>query len=117
MAQLDLVYEVLDMQLVDADGRRCGRVDDIELAGSPPVAVALLAGAGAQPDRLAGRRLRRLARRVTGPAVLGRNVIRVPWHEIDEIGSVVRLRRKADELDLGHLDAELRPLMRRLPGT
>ena len=31
--ELDLALGVLDHQLLDADGRRCGKVDDLELEG------------------------------------------------------------------------------------
>ena len=46
---MDLVYRVLDDQLVDVDGRRCGRVDDLEFDGGPgeqPRLSAILSGSG-----------------------------------------------------------------------
>jgi hypothetical protein len=46
---MDLVYRVLDDQLVDVDGRRCGRVDDLEFDGSlgdPPRLHAILSDRG-----------------------------------------------------------------------
>jgi sporulation protein YlmC with PRC-barrel domain len=84
--RLDLVYRVLDLQLVDVDGRRCGKVDDVELSGEPLRATALLSGTGTFPDRLPRRLLPRLARRLVGRFVLGGNVVRIPWEEVDEIG-------------------------------
>jgi sporulation protein YlmC with PRC-barrel domain len=112
--RLDLVYHVLDLQLVDVDGRRCGKVDDVELSGRPLRATALLAGTGTFPDRLPGRLLPRLARRLVGPFVLGGNVVRIPWEEVDGIGARVRLRRKAVDMGLGHGDDELAPVIGRL---
>jgi sporulation protein YlmC with PRC-barrel domain len=37
-----VVHRLLDEQILDSDGKRCGRVDDIELRGSPPRVTALL---------------------------------------------------------------------------
>ena len=112
--RLDLVYRVLDLQLVDVDGRRCGKVDDVELSGEPLRANALLSGTGTFPDRLPRRLLPRLARRLVGRFVLGGNVVRIPWEEVDEIGATVRLRRKAVDLGLGQGDDELAPVIGRL---
>jgi sporulation protein YlmC with PRC-barrel domain len=103
MAALDLVYQVLDLQVVDVDGRRCGRVDDIEIDGDPARAVAILIGHGAYPARLPGV-LCRLARRVLGPPVLGGNVTRVPWRDIESIDSAVHLRRSAGDVGLARAD-------------
>jgi hypothetical protein len=115
--RLDLVYEVLDLQLIDVDGLRCGRVDDVELGGDPPRAVALLSGQGVFPDRLPGIRLRAFARRRVGPPILGANVIRIRWEDIDEIGPVIRLRRKAVDLGLANAERDLGKLLARLPGA
>lgn len=112
--RLDLVYRVLDLQLVDVDGRRCGKVDDVELAEDPLRAVALLVGKGVYPRRLPGRRLARLARRVVGVERLGGNVVRVPWEEIAAIEATIELRGKAPDLGLGRGDEDLAPVMGRL---
>jgi sporulation protein YlmC with PRC-barrel domain len=100
--RMDLVYRVLDDQLVDVDGRRCGRVDDLEFEGdlgSPPQLHAILSGSGTWHRRLP-RRLRGLGARIFGVGVVGNDVIRVPWSEVDQIGSVIKLRAKARELGL-----------------
>jgi hypothetical protein len=47
--RVDLVYRFLDDQLVDVDGRRCGRADDLEFdgdVGAPPRLYAILSGSG-----------------------------------------------------------------------
>jgi sporulation protein YlmC with PRC-barrel domain len=112
--RLDLVYRVLDLQLVDVEGRRCGKVDDLELARDPFRVVALHVGRGVYPRRIAWKPLARLARRLFGPEVLGDNLVRVPWEDVDEIGATIRLRRPAAELGLGRGDDELGPVVAKL---
>jgi sporulation protein YlmC with PRC-barrel domain len=109
-----IAHRLLDEQIVDADGRRCGRVDDIELEGDPPRISALLVGIGLYPRRLP-RRLRGPARRLVGVERWGANAMRVPWREVDEIGATVRLRKKAEELGLGEGDDPRRWIVRHLP--
>jgi sporulation protein YlmC with PRC-barrel domain len=107
--RLDIAYRVLDIQLVDVDGRRCGRVDDIELRGAvgePLHVEALLTGRGVYPSRLPAR-LRRIGRRVFGAPVLGRTVHRVPWTAVEDVRASVMLREPASELDLAHGDLML----------
>jgi sporulation protein YlmC with PRC-barrel domain len=104
--RMDLVYRLLDDQLVDVDGRRCGRVDDLEFEGdlgAPPRLNAILSGSGTWHRRMP-RRLRNIGARVFGTGVLGDDVIRVPWQQVDEIASVVKLRAKASELGLAQGD-------------
>jgi hypothetical protein len=104
--RMDLVYRVLDEQLVDVDGRRCGRVDDLEFdgdLGAPPRLHAILSGSGTWHRRMP-RRLRALGARVFGEGVVGDDVIRVPWEQVDEIASVVKLRAKASEVGLAQGD-------------
>ena len=109
-----VAHRLLDEQILDSEGRRCGRVDDIELRGNPPRITALLVGEGLYPRRLPVR-LRGLARRLSGPERWGANALRIPWEEVDEIGASVILRGKAEELGLGGGDNPERWLVRRLP--
>jgi sporulation protein YlmC with PRC-barrel domain len=107
---LDLGLGVLDHQLVDPEGRRCGKVDDLELEGireGEPRVAAILAG----PPVWRGRGLLgRLA------ASLGRGrTTRIPWEEVAEIKSAVHLRRTAAELRLGRGDDAARRWVSRLP--
>jgi sporulation protein YlmC with PRC-barrel domain len=116
---MDLVYRVLDEQLVDVDGRRCGRADDLELdggVGAPPRLYAIVSGAGAWHRRLP-RPLRSLGARIFGTEVWGRNAVRVPWDQVDEISSVIKLKAKARELGLGQGDDKLRDLVARMPAS
>jgi sporulation protein YlmC with PRC-barrel domain len=109
-----VVHRLLDEQICDSEGRRVGRVDDLELQGSPPRVTALLVGEGLYPRRLP-RMLGKLARRISGPERWGGNALRIPWEEVDDLGSTVKLRKKAEELGLGMGDDPNRWMVRRLP--
>jgi sporulation protein YlmC with PRC-barrel domain len=109
---IDLGLGILDHQLVDVNGRRCGKVDDLELegvaAGKPGVAAILVGGSAWR-----GRgRLGRLAARLGG----GR-LVRVAWEDVDEVGASVTLRREASELGLGRGDDRARRLVAWIPGA
>jgi sporulation protein YlmC with PRC-barrel domain len=112
--QVGIVHRLLDEQIVDVEGRRCGRVDDLELRGNPPRVTAILVGDGLYPRRLPGL-FATLARRWLGPERWGDNAVRVPWEDVDEIGVTVKLRGKAEEHGLGMGDDADRWLVRRLP--
>jgi sporulation protein YlmC with PRC-barrel domain len=115
--KIDLVYRLLDSQLVDVEGRRCGRLDDLELDGAPgePVHVAhILSGRGAWPARLP-RSWRRLGRKVFGEEVFGDNVVRVPWGDVEDIDESIHLRKPASDLGLGRGDERLSRVVGRLP--
>jgi hypothetical protein len=112
--EIDLAYALLDHQLVDEDERRCGKVDDVELSGSPgePAEVAaLLVGPGWWPERVPGP-LGRLAARLGGDARR-----RVPWSTVTEVTARVQLAASAQELGLGQGDDRAARLVRRLPGA
>src|SRR4051794_19442542 len=117
--EIDLAYRILDDDLIDADGRRSGKVDDLEFSGEPgkPTQLAaILCGRAVLADRLP-RRVRRLARRVLGEPVLGKTLVRVPWSEVDDISSVVKLRKKAAELGLARGEREEESFVKKLPGA
>jgi sporulation protein YlmC with PRC-barrel domain len=89
---IDLGLGLLDHQIVDSEGRRCGKVDDLELAGvrdGTPVVAKLLVG----------RRRR----------------VHVPWDRVANVDSAVHLKVRAEELRLGRGDDRLRPWIARLP--
>lgn len=112
--RIGIAHRLLDEQIVDAYGHRCGRVDDLELQGNPPRITALLVGDGLYPRRLP-RWLAPLARRWIGPERWGANAVRVPIEEVGEIGVTVKLRGKGEELGLGVADHPERWLVARLP--
>jgi sporulation protein YlmC with PRC-barrel domain len=91
---IDLGLGVLDHQVVDSEGRRCGKVDDLELAG-------VRDGAPSVEFVVVGRRRR----------------VRVPWSEVEKIDSAVHLRKPAHELRLGRGDARAGPLVAWIPGA
>lgn len=109
-----IAHRLLDEQILDCDGRRCGRVDDIELQGSPPRVSALLVGEGLYPRRLPSW-LRGPARRLAGPERWGANSLRVPWEAVDRIEAAIHLHGKAEEHGLGEGDDPERWMVRRLP--
>jgi sporulation protein YlmC with PRC-barrel domain len=112
MAEIDLGLGILDHQLLDSEGRRCGNVDDLELEGvrdGNPRVAAILSG----PPAWRGRgRLGRLS------AWIGRGkLVRVPWEEVAAVKAHVELRKTAAELGLGKGDDRLRPLVEKIPGS
>jgi sporulation protein YlmC with PRC-barrel domain len=105
---------LLDSELIDSNGRRCGRVDDVEIAGEPGAPaeiVAILSGPGAFSARVP-RFLRRASSRL-----FGAEVVRVPWDAIDDIAEVVRLKRAGERLGLGSGDTAAARIVARLPGS
>jgi sporulation protein YlmC with PRC-barrel domain len=109
---VDLALGILDHQLLDAEGRRCGKIDDLELEGirdGRPVVAAIVSG----PAGWRGRgRLGRLATRLASGATA-----HIPWTEVAEVRSAVVLRRKAGDYGLGQGDDRARPWVERLPGS
>lgn len=107
MSRIDLGLGVLDHQLIDSDGRRCGKVDDLDLDGLRVKAIVAGGSGWAGRGRL-GRLTAWLAR---GRAVL------VPWEEVRSVDDAVRLKRPAAELRLGRGDERARRLVERIPGS
>ena len=107
MGRIFVGRNVLDHQLLDKDGRRCGNVDDLAVEGDQ--VVAILVGSDVWRNRgVMGRLAARLSKS-------GR--VRIPWDEVDRIDSGVRLRRTAPEYGLGRGDDLLRPWLERIPGA
>lgn len=110
---IDLGLNVLDHQLLDAEGRRCGKVDDIALEGGPGEdleVVAILCGPGVWRARAGW--IGRVAAWLGGG---GR--VRIPWDDVAQVDSDVKLRKRAEELGLGRGDDRLRPYIKRIPGS
>ena len=116
-SEMSLGYRLLDDDLIDVEGRRCGKVDDLELIGEPgqPVRLsAILVGSGLWHDRVS-RRLAGVGRRLFGEGILGKDVTRVPWEAVEDVTSCVKLKHRADELGLARGDQAVAPLIRKLP--
>jgi sporulation protein YlmC with PRC-barrel domain len=111
VTEIDIALSVLDHQLVDGDGKNCGKVDDLEIAGldgDSPEVVEIIVGGNAWRSRgLLGR----LAARLSG------NAVHVPWAEVDSVSSVVTLKRSAAALRLNRGDARWASLVGKLPGS
>lgn len=110
--ELELGLGVLDRQLLDSDGRRCGNADDLELEGvrdGPPRVSAILVGSPAW-------RGRGLLGRIAALIVRGK-MVRVPWDEVEKIDSAVHLRKTARELRLGRGDDRARRWVEWMPGS
>jgi hypothetical protein len=118
-------FRLLDQQMVDAEDRPVGRVDDLELAvpgdGGPPVVTHVLTGAEALGTRLGGATGALMARtaarmrtadRVPGPA-------RIPVAEITDARDLVKLGKPLRELaGIAGLERWLaRRLVERIPGA
>ena len=94
---LHLAADVRDLQIVDRDGHYCGIVDDIEFDGRPGAKLslkAILTGPGAYRGRLPAWLYRLITR------IAGARVVRIPWSEVETIGSVVTVKRTARALGL-----------------
>jgi len=108
---VDIAVSIFDHQLVDSDGRNCGKVDDLEIAGldgdSPEVVEILVGGSAWRSRGLLGR----LAARLSGDA------IHVPWSEVDSVMSVVKLKRPSRELRLNRGDERWARLIGKVPGS
>lgn len=96
-ARIKLVSQLLDLPLFDMEGKYCGIVDDVELAGGPgkPLELkALLVGPGAYRGRLPAWAMW-LVKKVAGD-----RVTRVPMDKVRSIKSVVHLECPGRDLGL-----------------
>jgi sporulation protein YlmC with PRC-barrel domain len=120
MKQLDRAYDphtlgvargLLDHQLIDSDGRRCGKVDDVllrEQAGTLVVA-GISTGPGASEQRVRTRFAKWLVTR------LGRHETWIDWSEITGVTDHVTLARRADEYGLARGEAWAARVITKLP--
>jgi sporulation protein YlmC with PRC-barrel domain len=109
--EIDIAYRLLDDDLIDSDGRRCGKVDDIELDGEPGADLevrALLVGPGTFRERVP-KRLRPLARRL-----FYAQSIRVEWSDVESIDVTVELSLPSKDLGLGRGDDLVGEAVKRL---
>ncbi len=107
--EIQLVGGLLDLPILDKEGSYCGIVDDIELeaAGGVLRVKALLVGPGAYRGRLPAWAFRLL------DWIVGRQITRVPWDAIEEIGGAAVLKVTADELCLHRSENKARKLIPR----
>jgi sporulation protein YlmC with PRC-barrel domain len=94
---IKLVSELLDLPLYDVEGKYCGVVDDVELAGGPGKDLklkALLVGPGAYAGRLPPWAMW-IVRKVAGD-----RITRVPMDKVHGIGAAVHLECSGWDLKL-----------------
>ena len=102
---IKLVSQLIDLPILDRDGRWCGIVDDIELSGAAGKEVrikALLVGPGAYQGRLPGWLFRAVS------AIVGDRLTRVPIAEIDTISAAVHLKCPAEKVRLHAVENRVR---------
>lgn len=94
---IKLVSELLDLPLIDSEGKYCGIVDDLEFSGSAGKVLsvkALLVGPGAYSGRMPGWAMW-LVRTIAGD-----RMVRVPWDKVVTIGASVYLDCTAEDIGL-----------------
>jgi sporulation protein YlmC with PRC-barrel domain len=102
---IKLVSQLLDLPIIDKDERWCGVVDDVELvggAGKETRVKALLVGPAAYEGRMPGWMFWMVR------TVAGNRLVRIPADQIDDIGSVVRLKCTAEKLRLHEVEDKAR---------
>jgi sporulation protein YlmC with PRC-barrel domain len=103
--QIKIVSQLLDLPIIDKDERSCGIVDDLELsgaAGKETRVAALLVGPGAYAGRMPAW-LFWITRKIAGD-----RMARVPADQVLEIGSVVKLKSRAETLGLHEVEDKVR---------
>jgi sporulation protein YlmC with PRC-barrel domain len=111
--RLGLAHHVLDHQLVDARGERCGKVDDLALMAGERGEMevrAVLAGPGVLTRRVNSRALRW----VTGLA--GDRQVQVPWDQVADVQDHVTLAFSAPEVGLAQGEERAAELLGRVLG-
>lgn len=104
-APIKLVSQLIDLPLIDKDNRWCGVVDDVEFDGGPGKDMrikALLAGPGAYEGRMPAWMFW-----LVGKAA-GTRMSRVPFEEIETIGSAVHLKCPAEKVGLHVVEDRVR---------
>jgi sporulation protein YlmC with PRC-barrel domain len=102
-SMIKLVSELLDLPLIDSEGKYCGVVDDIEFTGGPGKDAklkALLVGPGAYAGRLPSWALWLVEK------LAGDRITRVPMDMVRTIGTAVHLECAGRDLGLHKSEIE-----------
>jgi sporulation protein YlmC with PRC-barrel domain len=119
---LDLQLHLLDRQVLDTEGEFVCNVDDVELdvdeTGRPYV-TGILVGARALSRRFGGRFghwMYAIARRLSEDR--SEEPPRIDFAQVTEIGNVIKVARRRDELDVTPLEDWVREnVIKRIPGS
>jgi sporulation protein YlmC with PRC-barrel domain len=113
---IDLGFMLMDRQLIDSKGRRCGKVDDLDLEGGPGEEATVVAVVSGPDAWRAGKHgpIGWITARLFGGSD---ETALVHLDTIDEIGPVIKLKLPAAELGLGHGDEHTAEFIRRIPGA
>jgi hypothetical protein len=107
---------LVDHQMTDRNGTRCGNVDDLELTATDDgtlIVSALLAGPGVLAERLGLHRLGQWWRHATD----AEGAIAIPMTDVAEIGSNIRLSVEAGSLATGRTERWARQqVVEHIPG-
>lgn len=112
---LDAQLHLLDRQILDADDVPVTTVDDVELTGPEPGQPIPV---GTPPPHIASLATGPvLATRIFGGRPPSRRLIRIPWTDVAEVGTVIRLGVRADGLDAAWVEHWIRThVIARIPG-
>ena len=110
---LDIVRQVLDRQVVDANHFNCGKVDDIEIDfhSKTPTVTAILVGNQYSSDRLP-----EFAKWIS-QKLFGRSRVKLSWSEVTMITENVKLAKNADEYGLDERNGLVYKFISKLPGA
>jgi hypothetical protein len=113
---IDLGFMLMDRQLIDSEGRRCGKVDDLDLEGGPGEETKVVAVVSGPEVWRAGKHgpIGWITARLFGG---GDDTALVHLDTIEELGPVIKLKLPAAELGLGQGDDRVAEFVRRIPGA
>lgn len=120
-ARMQLGKHVLDKGILDRDGLRCGKVDDVVLEvpddGSAPTVLALVTGPLAFTRTVGGwaTRYARMAYRLVG--LREPEPVEVEWDHIAAIDVVVHLDCDSEQTPLQAVPDAARRIVEAIPGS
>ncbi len=100
------------MQIEDAEGKRCGKIDDLEFEGGigkQLLVKALITGPGAMVKRSGGLMAFFIKK------IAGEGQTSIDIKETEGISTSVKLKKKAEALGLGKLEERFSKKIERIP--
>ncbi len=117
---MDLVRDVLDVQVIDRNGRAMGRVDGIALEcrpGQPPRVEALLVGPSALGHRLSPRLGRWVAAIERASGIDKGRPARLSFQQVLDIDRAIKVDLTMSDTALGVVEQKLRRWIVALSGS